>query len=36
MGSETIMATVTRKVVEDAGVDVDHLVELLVKMQLQS
>ena len=25
------MATVTRKMVEDSGVDVDHLVELLVK-----
>ena len=25
------MATVTRKMVEDAGVDVDHLVSLLVK-----
>ncbi len=25
------MATVTRKMVEDAGVDVDHLVDLLVK-----
>lgn len=25
------MATVTRKMVEDAGVDVDHLIELLVK-----
>ena len=25
------MATVTRKMVEDAGVDVDHLVDLRVK-----